>query len=289
MIAWYYFVLASSVLMGISTILEKKTLKNEHAAAYSAAFTVIILPLSLLFLPLAKFNITLFELAVIYIISLLSTITYVLTAKVFRHGNISVASPLFSSLPVMFTVVFAFLFLSEHLQLAQYVSIAVLIVASYFMVFNTGSNVEAGYGKGKYATILLLDTIIMAVGAILMKYLFLLQVNVFAYLIIGEYFMALNLFVFMSFKYGGAREIAENIKKYKIPILTIAVLTILYRVTNYIAVYSAEISLTSPLRNSVNVLITVMVGGLIFGEKKLKVKLLLSVVIIAAAYALIAL
>jgi len=289
MIAWYYFVLASSVLMGISTILEKKTLKNEHAAAYSAAFTVIILPLSLLFLPLAKFNITLFELAVIYIISLLSTITYVLTAKVFRHGNISVASPLFSSLPVMFTVVFAFLFLSEHLQLAQYVSIAVLIVASYFMVFNTGSNVEAGYGKGKYATILLLDTIIMAVGAILMKYLFLLQVNVFAYLIIGEYFMALNLFVFMSFKYGGAREIAENIKKYKIPILTIAVLTILYRVTNYIAVYSAEISLTSPLRNSVNVLITVMIGGLIFGEKKLKVKLLLSAVIIAAAYALIAL
>ena len=289
MIAWYYFVLASSVLMGISTILEKKTLKNEHAAAYSAAFTVIILPLSLLFLPLAKFNITLFELAVIYIISLLSTTTYVLTAKVFRHGNISVASPLFSSLPVMFTVVFAFLFLSEHLQLAQYVSIAVLIVASYFMVFNTGSNVDAGYGKGKYATILLLDTIIMAVGTILMKYLFLLQVNVFAYLIIGEYFMALNLFVFMSFKYGGAREIAESIKKYKIPILTIAVLTILYRVTNYIAVYSAEISLTSPLRNSVNVLITVMVGGLMFGEKKLKVKLLLSAVIIAAAYALIAL
>ncbi|MEM3827131.1 MAG: EamA family transporter [Candidatus Micrarchaeaceae archaeon] len=288
MIAWYYLVLISSVLMGISTILEKMTLKKAHAAAYSAAFTVILLPLSLLFLPFAKFNINLFELLMIYIISVISTVTYVLTARVFRHGNISIASPLFSSLPVLFTIAFAYLFLGEHLLLPQYLSIAVLIVVSYFMIFDTGKNTQGGYGIGKYATTLLMDTILMAVGTILLKYLFILQVNAFAYLIIGEYFMAFNLFLFMTLRYGGFREIVDSIKNYKVPIITIAVLTILYRITNYLAIYSAEVSLTSPLRNSVNVMITVVIGGLMFKEQNLKLKLLLSAVIIIAAYTLIA-
>ncbi len=289
MIAWYYLVLISSVLMGVSTILEKRTLKDEHAAAYSATLMIIILPLALLLLPLAKFNINPYELFIIYVISVLSTITYVLTARVFRHGNISIASPLFSSLPVLFTVLFAFLFLKEKLSALQYLSVAVLVATSYFMIFGTGKNVQEGYGKNKYVTILLLDTILMAIGAILLKYLFILGVNVFGYFIIGEYFMAFNIFVLMILRYGGVKEVVRNIKKYKAPIFAIAVLTVAYRVTNYLAVSYAYVSLTSPLRNSVNVLITVLIGGAMFGESNLKKKLLLSALIVAGAYALIAL
>ncbi len=287
MIAWYYLVIISSIFMGASTLLEKKTLKKEHAAAYSSALMIVILPLTLLLLPLAKFNINLYELLIIYVISVLSTITYVLTARVFRHGNISIASPLFSSLPVVFTVLFAFLFLDEKLSTIQYVSVAALVVASYFMIFGTGKNVQKGYGKNKYVTILLFDTILMAIGAIFLKYLFILGVNVFGYFIINEYFMAFNILALMILRYGGMNEVIQNIKRYKLPVFSIAVLTIAYRVTNYLAISYAYVSLTSPLRNSINVLITVLIGGIMFGERNLKRKLLLSALIVVAAYTLI--
>ncbi|MGC8478476.1 MAG: EamA family transporter [Candidatus Micrarchaeia archaeon] len=287
MIAWYYLVIISSIFMGASTLLEKKTLKKEHAAAYSSAVMIVVLPLTLLLLPLAKFNINFYELLIIYVISVLSTITYVLTARVFRHGNISIASPLFSSLPVVFTVLFAFLFLDEKLSTIQYVSVAALVVASYFMIFGTGNNVQKGYGKNKYVTILLFDTILMAIGAIFLKYLFILGVNVFGYFIIDEYFMAFNILALMILRYGGMNEVIQNIKRYKLPIFSIAVLTIAYRVTNYLAISYAYVSLTSPLRNSINVLITVLIGGIMFGERNLKRKLLLSALIVVAAYTLI--
>ncbi|MGC8622714.1 MAG: EamA family transporter [Candidatus Micrarchaeia archaeon] len=287
MIAWYYLVIISSIFMGASTLLEKKTLKKEHAAAYSSALMIVVLPLTLLLLPLAKFNINFYELLIIYVISVLSTITYVLTARVFRHGNISIASPLFSSLPVVFTVLFAFLFLDEKLSTIQYVSVAALVVASYFMIFGTGNNVQKGYGKNKYVTILLFDTILMAIGAIFLKYLFILGVNVFGYFIIDEYFMAFNILALMILRYGGMNEVIQNIKRYKLPIFSIAVLTIAYRVTNYLAISYAYVSLTSPLRNSINVLITVLIGGIMFGERNLKRKLLLSALIVVAAYTLI--
>jgi drug/metabolite transporter (DMT)-like permease len=287
MLAWYYFVLISSVLMGISTIIEKNTLKNEHAAAYSAAFTIIILPLSLIFLPFANFHITLYEVAIIYAVSLISTSTYVLSARAYRHGNISITSPLLSSLPVMFTVLFAFLFIEERLSFIQYASIAVLIISSYFMVFDTGKNVQNGYKRGKYVAILLLDSVLMAAGTVIMKYLFDLNVNIFTYLILVEYFIALNMVLVMLFRYGGLGEIAANIKRYKVPILAIAVLTTLYRVTYYLAAAPAAIGLVYTLRNSVYVLITVAIGGILFSEKKLAFKTILSAIIIVAAYALI--
>lgn len=288
MIPWYYFVLMSSILMGASTILEKKVLNTAHATAYSAAFTIIILPFSLLFLPFANFKISAYQLLLIYLVSLISTITYVLSARAYRHGNISVASPLFSSLPPMFTVIFAFLFINEHLSGLQYIAIAVLIVASYFMMFDTGKNIQDGYHRGKFATILILDSILMAAGTVLMKYIFNIEVNIFAYMIIAEYFIALNLVIYMVFRYGGLKEIVSNIKQYKIPIITIAILTTLYRVTYYLAALPVSISIVYPLRNSVYIVITVIIGGIIFGERKLALKAILSAVILVAAYALLA-
>ena len=287
MLAWYYFVLISSVLMGVSTIIEKNTLKNEHAAAYSAAFTIIILPLSLIFLPFANFHITLYEVAVIYIVSLISTSTYILSARAYRHGDISITSPLLSSVPVMFTVLFAFLFIGERLSVIQYASIVVLIVSSYFMVFDTGKDVRGGYNKGKYTAIILFDSMLMASGTVIMKYLFDLNVNIFTYLILVEYFIAFNMVLLMLFRYDGLREIASNIKRYKAPILAIAVLTTLYRVTYYLAAAPAAIGLVYTLRNSVYVLITVAIGGILFSEKKLASKTLLSAIIIIAAYVLV--
>lgn len=287
MLAWYYFILISSTLMGVSTIIEKRTLKKEHAAAYSAALTILILPFSLIFLPFANFNISMYEIAVIYAISVVSTTTYVLSARAYRHGNISITSPLLSSLPVLFTVIFAFLLINESLSILQYASIAVLIVASYFLIFDTGKGTDGKYKGGKYAAIMLSNTMLMALGTIFMKYLFNIGLNIFTYLIVVEYFIAFNLIVLMVFRYGGLNEIKLNIKQYKAPIIAIAVLTTLYRVSYYIAVLPTAVSLAYPLRNSVYLLITVVLGGVLFGEKRLALKLSISAIIIAASYVLI--
>ena len=42
MISWYYLVIISSIIMGVSTIVEKYALKNEHATSFSASFSIVI-------------------------------------------------------------------------------------------------------------------------------------------------------------------------------------------------------------------------------------------------------
>ena len=54
MIEWYYLVLVSATLMGFSSVLEKYMLKQEHASAYSASFSIMTAVMALVFLPFAE-------------------------------------------------------------------------------------------------------------------------------------------------------------------------------------------------------------------------------------------
>jgi drug/metabolite transporter (DMT)-like permease len=100
--------------------------------------------------------------------------------------------------------------------------------------------------------------------------------------------MAIDMIVYMQLRYGGIKEIAHNIGAYKRPLLMIAAITLAYRISYYMAVSTTYISLTSPLRNTVSVVITVLLGGVVFGEKDIMRKLALAAVMIAAVYFLIA-
>ena len=287
MISWYYLVIISSIIMGVSTIIEKYALKNEHATSFSASFSIVIAALSLVFLPFAKFNINVYELLIIYAMSVLSALSYLFNARIYKHGNISVSTPVLSSLPQLFVVLLAFIFLGEKLTILQYLAIAVLLIATYFLIAPKSVKKYKQFDSKKYVYLLILNTLIMAVGAILMKYILDLGVNLYAMFILLEVFIAINMAVMISIRYDGVREEFSNLVKNRKIIFSIATLSLLYRIFYYASLQLAYVSLASPLRNSISVIITIVIGGIVFQERNLKRKLAITAIMLLMVYFII--
>jgi uncharacterized membrane protein len=286
---WYYLVLISSALMGLENIISKISLRKEYATEFSAALSLIVAVISLVVIPFANFNISAMQLVYIIIFSILNAYIFLLSARVFRHEEISMASPAFSSLPTLFTVVLAFVFLSEHLDLGQYICIFGMMLAAYMLLFSAIKKSKGRKaplsGKNKYIYMILLYSLLSAVGFIFSKYL-LNTVDPYAFLILSGIFMSLFFFVFISVKYTGPSEIVNAVKKYKVPLMFNAVLTLGYRLSFYIALAAAPISIAQPFRNVFYLIVTVAIGGMFFKEKDLKRKIALSAFMLIFAYLL---
>ncbi|MCL5099557.1 MAG: EamA family transporter [Candidatus Marsarchaeota archaeon] len=283
-LTWYYLVIISAALMSTATLVEKFALKNEHASVYSSDATLLIAVASLLLIPFANFHITAKELLVMYLLSLTSTTTYLLTARTYKHGDVSAASPILSTLPSVFTVLLAFIFLGESLRVSQYIFIIVLVALTYLLLFRNGRNGIKYFERMRYINYLIITSLLMAVGAILMKYVLDLGVSIFTLFVVLGLSIAFNMAVYMTFKYGGVREMTKNLMKHPAPLTTIAVLTLFYRLTYYAAASVAFISIVSPLRQGATVAITVMLGAIIFKEHDLVRKMALAVMMVVCIY-----
>lgn len=285
---WYFLVILSSVLMGLSTIVEKVTLKREHATQFSAALTPLVTLLSLAFIPFANFSISAEQLLVLVVLSAFNAYGFLLTARVFKHGELSIASPVISSLPTLLVVVFAFLFLSETLSIWQYAIVAGMVITVYVLLFTKGRQVAMSGPEGKkYTYVLLFYCVLSAATTIVSKYL-LITMNPFTFLILGGVFQSVFFTLMISLRYGGIREILGSVKAYKLPLAANALLVTGYRVTYFVALTLAPVSLAQPLRNTVYVVITVAFSGLLFKEQHIAKKLALGMVLLLLVYLLVA-
>src|SRR5690348_3891612 len=119
MIEWYYLVIISAILSVMVSIIQKGALRVEHATQYSAASSLLVAISSLIFVPFASLDMSLLQLGLTIVFGILSSITLLLSTKVMRHGNISSITPLSNVLPILFTIIFAYIFLAEQLTLLQ--------------------------------------------------------------------------------------------------------------------------------------------------------------------------
>lgn len=285
MIQWYYLTLISSSLVGVASILEKKVLRRAHALSYSSITTIFITLLSLSFIPFLNFNIKLIYWVVLYVMGITAAISYWLTARIYKHANISISTPILSTVPQMLTVIFGYLLLGEALSFIQYAGVAILLVATFLLVSHTTKPSTKRYAK-KYPIMLIAIIFLIAIDAIMLKFI-LSGVTIYTALFIIEVFVAFNLFVILRHKHSNKKEIKRNIKKFWKPMLIIAALAVLYRITYYAAVAEAPISLVSPLRNVINIIMIVSVSGVFFHEKNIKRKIALSAIMIVAAFMII--
>ncbi len=284
MLPLYILVAAASGFWGVSAVLEKKALGKEYASAYLSSFALITAVFSIVLLPFSNFSMSVQSLSLIYIYSVITTFAYLLVARIFRHSNISASSPLFSTLPQVLIVIFAFLILGESLSYFQYLALAILLLAAYFMLF--GSRSRAYFQSNKYRIMTVIYSLVFGASAILLKYV-LFSVNIFAFLVLSQIFMLINMGVYMQLKYGGIKETASNLRKHSGIIIPISVLTIGYRAFYYAAVSLVAVSIAAPLVNTLYVAITLLAGIFLFKEKDALRKGVLAIVIIAAAYALV--
>lgn len=288
MIAWEYLIIVSALTIGIAAIIEKQTLKREYATAYSTAFAFLIAILSVVFIPFAKFNLSALSVILIYIFSLISTITYLVTARILRHSSISASSPILSVLPTVFIVIMAFFLLGEKLTLLQYVSIVVLVAASYatfFILPQNGKKLEKKE-RNKYLYILVITSVLMGISSIINKYA-LNTVDPFTFIIVAELFIAANFIILITVRYKGVKEMLASLRHHKVPIAAIAILTTVSRITYYIALSTSAVALAQPLNNAVYIVITVLAGCIIFNEGSIRRKLMLSAIILIFAFLLI--
>jgi len=288
MIGWIYLILISAITVGIAAVIEKQTLKKEYATAYSTAFAFLIAILSIVFIPFAKFDLSALSVMLIYAFSLLSTITYLVTARILRHSSISASSPILSVLPTVFIVIMAFFLLGETLTILQYVSIFVLIVASYAIFFILPQNGKK-LGKkerNKYLYILVITSVLMGISSIINKYA-LNSVNPFTFIILAEFFIAVNFIIIITIRYKGVSEMLASLEHHKLPIAAIAILTTISRITYYIALSTSAVALAQPLLNAIYIVITVSAGIIVFSEGSIGKKLLLCVIILIFAFILV--
>lgn len=288
MIGWIYLILISAITVGIAAVIEKQTLKKEYATAYSTAFAFLIAILSIVFIPFAKFDLSALSVMLIYAFSLLSTITYLVTARILRHSSISASSPILSVLPTVFIVIMAFFLLGETLTILQYVSIFVLIVASYAIFFILPQNGKK-LGKkerNKYLYILVITSVLMGISSIINKYA-LSSVNPFTFIILAEFFIAVNFIIIITIRYKGVSEMLASLEHHKLPIAAIAILTTISRITYYIALSTSAVALAQPLLNAIYIVITVSAGVIVFSEGSIGKKLLLCVIILIFAFILV--
>ncbi len=282
---WYTLVLISSLIMGTATILEKHTLKAEHATAFSAVVTPLVALLSLVFIPLANFQLSVLQWVVMIGLGVLNAYGYLLAARVYKHGQMSVTSSLTSSLPVLFTIVLALLFLGEVLSIFQYFVILGMVVATYFLLFRKQRGGSPAFDGGKYAYELLLYSLVSAVGTITSRYL-LIGMDPFTFLILSGITMSVSFTILITWRYGGVSEIIDSVKRYKLPLAAQAILTLGYRVPYYIALTITPASLAMPFRNTFYVVVTVLLGGSLFKESGLARKLTLALLLVLFGYLL---
>ena len=286
MLAWYYLILASSVLNGLATLVEKRALKTHHATAFSAALTPLVALISLLFIPFANFGMSGWQLLLIVAWSALNAYTYLLAARVFRHGELSASSAAFGSLPTLVVVVLAFVFLSEQLSIVQYVGIIGMIVATYMLFFRESGRSGHYFESGRYKYMVLFAVLVSGTAAVFNKYV-ITGINPYAFLIVSSISMSVFFTAFISLRYKGIGEIVRTFRSYRLPISLGAVFTAGYRLTFYLALILIPVSLAQPLGNTFYVIITVAIGGLMFREGDLARKFVLSAFLVFFAYLLV--
>lgn len=288
MIQWYYLVIISAVLGVVVSIVQKRTLRVEHATEYSSASSLLVAVASLIFIPFASSSITLFQLLFAIAFGILSATTLLLGTKVMRHGNISAVTPLSNVLPIFFTIILAYIFLSEQLTLIQGVSVLGIAMVTYLMLFKKRRNqFKRDFDNNKYKTLLVANALIGSVGGIIGKYL-LVNINVFTFLIITQITAAVCLAAFVTIKYNGMEGVFNNMKRYHNAFILLVTLITALRIIGYFALTVAPVNIASTLSNAVFVMLTVPIGGILFREQGLRGKVLMSLAILAFAYLLIA-
>ncbi|MDE1850241.1 MAG: EamA family transporter [Candidatus Micrarchaeota archaeon] len=288
MIGWYYLIALSAILNAAVSIIQKRALRAEHATQYSLTSSFLLAMACVIFLPFANFDITPLQLLLAILFGALASMTLLLSVKVMRHGNISSVTPLANVFPILFTITLAYIFLAEKLTLIQVVCVLGIAAVTYLLLFRKRKNpFRRDFDSNKYKTILVATALIGSAGSIVGKYL-LVNINVFTFLIITQITAATCLWIFNRFKYGGAKGVVWTLRTHWLTFIILVLLITSLRILSYFALTVAPINLAGTLSNAIFVMLTVPIGGVMFGEGDVRRKVLMSGAIMAFAYLLLA-
>ena len=273
---WFIFAFGAAILVSGAALVQKKTLLKEHALEYSAILALTNFLFSLLFIPKANFDIGLLNYGILYAGSWLGAVAFLFVSKAVRHMEVSAASPLLNFGPAI-TAILAFFVLQEELAGLQIIGMGLLILGAYVLEIE-GSIVNffrplKKIFKTKYIHYIFLALLLYGFSSLVDRYMMLQGVTPETFIVVIHAFIFFNFFILINVFYDGVKGIKHDFKSMGKWILLVSILTVSYRFLQIKAVSMAYVGLVSAIKRT-STLFTTLIGGTLFHEKNLLVKVL---------------
>lgn len=281
---WVFFAITSALFLGVYDIFKKNSLKHNAVLPVlllsSLTSTLIFLPLILF----SKFNpqfagnlfyvpeISWSQHGLILLKSIIVASSWILAYYAMKHLPITIVSPIRSTGP-LWTLLGAVVIFSEHLNYLQWIGISVSLF--FFYIFTiTGSREGISFSKNKWVYFIIAGTLIGSISGLYDKYLIKHINNMAVQAWFSIYMIPVLLPFIYFFWYRRLNNTTKFEFRYTIPLiglsLTVADFCYFYALTDE----NSLIAIVSSLRRS-SVIVTFILGAIIFREKNILRKLLL--------------
>ncbi len=282
MILWIVLALLSAFLTGVVSIIDRKILLKEHAMEFSAIFSLTNAILVLFLIPFVDFNIKLFDLLFIYLISWFGTLGFLFSIKAIRHMQLSSLLPFVNFSPVI-AALLGVVFLNEILSLKQWTGIILLLAGGYMLETRNVSNYREFFRniiKSRSLHYLFLALLFYSFTSIADRYIITKITDNNTYLFFVLIFIAFNFFLMSSLVYGGIGDIKKGLAKNWKLLAVAGLLTFIYRVA-YVYSLSLADDLASVLSvKRLSVLFGVVLAGTFLHEKGLGKKIIATLIML---------
>ena len=298
-IPWYVYALVSAGFIGIKTVLQKAELKKEHSLDYVVAFSLVTMLISFFLWPWVNLqNIDSIGLIYTYAASALGSIAIWLGAKALRHLEVSFVAPQTVGTTI-FSLLFAYLLLGEHLAAPQWLGVGVLLASGILLTkgsfapthsFGWPAILQVGnwFDKKKvpfFELLLVISMILFGLATVFDK-IVLARMDVITFIFLIGIFLFINHLILYWAVVGNVKQIPAKVDHLGWLIVVIGVVTILSRLTYAQALDMADLSLVMPIKKT-SILISVIWGGKLFKEKHLTIRIIVAIFMLLGVWLLV--
>lgn len=287
---WFLLVITAVFFIVFETVLEKRILSQTRTFGFAAMFAFGNALISFPFLFVADLSqINWHTLIIIYIASLFSTTATLLVFKTMKHGAISEVAPILATLPLVVSL-FAFLVLGETMNITQITGLLLMVSGIMFLEFKNFKSNNGIFRKGRkrYLLYIALCLVLGGIGAIFDKAILSgLKINSLAYLVIIQFFIALNYLVFIGIKPKLFPDFKSDLSKFWKIVLLISLFTVTHR---YLYVSAIKIAASVGLVVAVyklSSLFNVFIGKRFFGETDIIKKIIATIIVLGGVFLLV--
>ncbi|AAK79944.1 putative membrane protein [Clostridium acetobutylicum] len=267
MYSWIWMVILSGILLGFWDITKKKAFEKNSVLTVLAFYSFFAF-LLVSFEFHNAINIKGDKLLIILIKTFIVFISWALSFSAIKKLPISVITP-FDTLNPMFSVIFGIFILNEKLYLLQYIGIGIMLI-SYYFIGRVGSSEVINIFKNKYFYFMISAAVLNAVSATIDK-IALKSINAGQM----QFWFCFFMFLFNGLTMLYFRVSSKDKSKIKIdfyvPFMSLILIVSDRIYFTALNIPSSQISIVMPLRK-ISIIVSAVVGGIIFKEKNLKRK-----------------
>jgi drug/metabolite transporter (DMT)-like permease len=286
---WRILAMVSAALSAAAAICEKKSLFKTDALEFSAILSVFSFILALPFVYFFDFgDINRQALSVLFLKSVFNAAAFYSVMAALKRLDISGSLPLMDLNPGLVAIL-AFIFLNENLNLWQISGLVLVIAGTYLINVKKGEHLLAPFTifiRSRGHNFILVALIAFTITSVLDK------------VIVGNFKIKPEAFMFFQhlfnlFLFGLAFIIVR--KRKTLSCLTVAlsegwvlmafigILTIGYRYSQILAVAGGKVALVLALKR-LSVFLACLVGGKLFHETGLSVRLIATIILLTGTY-----